>query len=406
METYFKIAWRNLWRNKRRSLITIASVFFGVFFAVFMSSLQIGTFENMVENMVRFSSGYIQIQNEKFKDNPSVNNSFIDDAELQGLIENNKLITQYTQRIESFALASTGEKSYGAVIFGIIPEMEDNISHLSKWVSNGDYIKTGSNGVLIGKELASNLKLNINDTLILLGQGYHGSTAAGKYPVTGILNLPIQEMSKQMIYMDINNSRELFSMSGRSTSMVLMVESADDVQPAIEQIKPEVTGKLKIYAWNEILRELNNLVEGKLASGKIVKGILFMVIGFGIWGTIIMLMAERKRELGIMIALGVKKLRMIRIIAIESFFIGILGIIIGFIGSFPLVMYFYHNPIIVSGKIKQTYEQMGFEPVIKFSIRPDVFISPAITIFILFSIITLYAVWYIFKLKTADALRA
>jgi ABC-type lipoprotein release transport system permease subunit len=360
----------------------------------------------MVENMVRFYSGYIQIQNEKFKENPSVNNSFEDDEELLRLIEKNKLITQYTLRIESFALASTGEKSYGAIVFGVIPEMEENISQLSKWVCDGDYLDFGSGGVLVGKELAENLELNINDTIVLLGQGYHGATAAGMYPVTGLLDFPLPEMSKQMIYMDIETCRELYSLSGRSTSMVLMVESAEDVQPAIEQIRPDISNKLKVYAWNEIQEELDNLIEGKLASGKIIKGILFMVIGFGIWGTIIMLMAERKRELGIMIALGVKKLRMVWIIAIESFFIGLLGILIGFIGSLPLVMYLYKNPIRVGGQIKQTYEQMGFEPIIKFSVHPDIFIDPAITVFILFAIITLYPVWYVFKLKTADALRA
>jgi len=363
----------------------------------------------MVENMVRFYSGYIQIQNEKFKENPSVNNSFKDDEELLRQIEKNKLITQYTLRIESFALASTGEKSYGAIVFGIIPEMEENISQLSKWVCDGDYLDFGSGGVLVGKELAANLEININDTIVLLGQGYHGVTAAGKYPVAGLLDFPLPEMSKQMIYMDIETCRELYSLSGRSTSMVLMVESAEDVQPAIEQISsamPRHDATLKIYAWNEIQEELDNLIEGKLASGKIIKGILFMVIGFGIWGTIIMLMAERKRELGIMIALGVKKLRVIRIIAIESFFIGLLGILVGAIGSLPLVIYLYKNPIMVGGQIKQTYEQMGFEPIIKFSVHPDIFIDPAITVFILFAIITLYPVWYVFKLKTADALRA
>jgi ABC-type lipoprotein release transport system permease subunit len=403
---YFKLAWRNLWRNKRRTLITVASIFFGVYFAVFTSSLQKGSFENMVENMVRFYSGYIQIQNKKFKENPSVNNSFNDNEYLRRLIEKNKLITQYTQRIESFVLASTGEKSYGAIVFGIIPEMENNISQLSKWVCEGNYLKTGSNGVLVGKELAANLEININDTIVLLGQGYHGATAAGMYPVTGLLDFPLAEMSKQIIYMEMETCRNLYSLNGRSTSIVIMVESAEDVQATIDQIKPDILSKLKIYSWNEIQEELDNLIEGKLASGKIIKGILFMVIGFGIWGTIIMLMAERKRELGIMIALGVKKLKMVWIIAIESFFIGLLGILIGFVGSLPLVIYLYNNPIRVGGQIKQTYEQMGFEPIIKFSVHPDIFIDPAITVFILFAIITLYPVWYVFKLKTADALRA
>ncbi len=406
MKTYFKLAWRNLWRNKRRTIITVGSIFFGVFFAVFMSSLQKGSFENMVENMVRFYSGYIQIQHKEFKENRSLNNSFEDNAELNKLIEDNKLITEFTQRVESFALASTGEKSYGTMVFGIIPEQEENISGISKWIKKGTFFSSGSNGVLIGKELAANLHIEVKDTLILLGQGYHGVTAAGMYPVIGILDFPLAEMNKQIVYMEINNCRELYSIPGRSTSMILMVKNVDIVQSALNELRPQLHEDLKIYAWNEIQKELDNLIKGKLASSKIIKGILFMVIGFGIWGTIIMLMAERKRELGIMIALGVKKLRVIRIIAIESFFISILGIVVGFLGSLPLVLYFYLNPIHVGGEVAKTYEQMGFEPVLKFSIHPDIFVNPAITVFILFAVITIYPVWYIYKLKTANALRA
>jgi ABC-type antimicrobial peptide transport system permease subunit len=95
---------------------------------------------------------------------------------------------------------------------------------------------------------------------------------------------------------------------------------------------------------------LVSLIEGKTSSGKMIKGLLFMVIGFGVWATIIMLMHERKRELGVMIAIGFQKIRIVAMIIIEAFFIGIIGIISGIAGSFPLVWYLYKNPIYVSGK--------------------------------------------------------
>lgn len=75
MFQYFKIAWRNLWRNLRRTIITSSSVFFGVFFVCFMTSMQRGSFENMIGNMARFYSGYIQIQNPGYKETPSLNKS-------------------------------------------------------------------------------------------------------------------------------------------------------------------------------------------------------------------------------------------------------------------------------------------------------------------------------------------
>ena len=362
--------------------------------------------DNMIENMVRFYSGYIQVQDSSYRDNRSINNTFLYTKELDSIFGTDKRISATTQRIESFALASSGEKSAGAAIFGILPGPEDNISQISKWVAAGRYLENSDQGVMLGINLANNLGLELNDTLVLLGQGYHGVTAAGKYPITGLLDFPLEEMNNNIVYMELVNCRELFSVPGRSSAVVVMLynpNAADDVAASLGN---HIGSGLKAYPWHELLEEIENLVSGKLASGKIIKGILFMVIGFGIWGTIIMLMAERKREFGIMIALGVKKTKLVYILLFESVLIGILGILAGIAGSLPLVAYFFINPIYVTGKVAETYSTMGFEPVIKFSMQPEIFFMPALTVFILFAIIFLYPVWHLKKLKTADALRA
>jgi ABC-type lipoprotein release transport system permease subunit len=406
MKTYLKLAWRNLWRNRKRTFITVASIFFGVFFVVMMSSLQKGSFENMIENMVRFYSGYIQIQETGFKENKSLNNAMVFNEDLDKLLQNTPGITSYTQRIESFALASTGEKSYGAMVFGIYPDSENKISGLSKRVIEGQYLTTGSESIMIGKGMAANLEIGVNDTLVLLGQGYHGATAAGKYCVSALLDFPINDMNNSFVYLDMETCRELYDLKDKSTSVVIMVKSPYVVDKVVEFLKPDVADNLVVLSWKEIQEEMENLIEGKLASGKIVKAVLFMVIGFGIWGTIIMLMAERKRELGIMIAVGVRKIRLVWIVAFESFFIGLLGVISGAVVSFPLVYYLFKNPIYVTGEVAKTYEEMGFEPVIKFGLQPDIFINPAITVFILFCLLTIYPVVFINRLNTVDALRA
>ncbi len=406
MMTYFKIAWRNLWRNKRRTLITSASIFFGVFFAIFMSSVQQGTMQNMVDNMVSFYTGYLQIQEEQFNENRSINNSFIPNEYLINSINSHNAITQYAQRLESFALAASELNSFGSMILGIQPEKEDAISGLSKWIIKGNFITPGSKDVLLGKVLAENLKLVLNDTVVLIGQGYHGVSAAGKYRVAGLLDFPLAELSRQVVYMDISNCQELFSLPGHLTSIVLMVSNPDEVQGAATLINQDLPDELRIYRWDELQPELVNLIEGKLASGKIIKGLLFMIIGFGVWGTIIMLMSERKRELGVLIALGMRKTRLTIMIIIESAYIGILGILLGVVVSLPLVWHLFINPLRVGGKIGETYTKMGFEPIIAFSMQPEVFYSPAITIFIMFAIISIYEIWYIAKLKAVIALRA
>ncbi len=405
MKTYLKIAWRNLWRNTRRTLITSASIFFGIFFAVLMSSMQQGSFENMVDNMVRFYSGYFQFQEEGFKENRSVNQSFIPDDEFISAINSNPLITQSTSRIESFALAASDNNSAGSLLFGIEPANEEAISGLSKWVKEGEFLTPGSKDVLLGKILAQNLNLGVNDTVILIGQGYHGVSTAGVYRIAGLLDFPLPALSRQVIYMEIKNCQEYLDMPGRITSTVIMVANPDDVDKAEQSLSGLAKGNLQLYTWKELQPELINLIEGKEASGVVIKGLLFMIIGFGVWATIIMLMNERKRELGVMIALGMRKTKLFIVVLLESFFIALIGIASGLAVSIPLSTYLFLNPIYVTGKMAETYTSMGFEPVLKFSAQPEIFINPSLVIFIMFAIISLYQLVFIAKLNTVKAMR-
>ncbi len=405
MKKYFKIAWRSLWRNSRRTIITAASVFFGVFFSIFMTSVQQGSFENMIENMARFYSGYLQIQEAEFKQTRSVNYSFKPGTQLTEVLDNLPLVSESTQRIETFALASVGDQSLPTLVFGIDPEMEEAISGTSKWLVNGDFLTRGSKDILVGKILADNLNLSIGDSLVLIGQGYHGVSAAGIFRVADLLDFPLNDLSKQVIYMDISNCQELMSMSDQVTSIVMMLDDMDNIEIVRQQLENQLSSELKLYSWDELQPELENLIEGKVSGGKMIKSLLFMIIGFGVWATVIMLMHERKREIGVMIAIGFQKSKIIFMMLIESLFIGILGVLGGLAISIPFVWHFFINPILVTGKMAETYNSMGFEPKIAFAMSPEIFYNPAITVLIIFSLVSLYPIFYVARLKVVEAIR-
>ena len=126
----YKIAWRNLWRNKRRTLITVASVFFAVFFALLMRSLQLGSYDHMFRNVIESYTGYIQVQNEDFKDNSTVDNAFEFTPEIRQILLKDKNVTDVIPRFESFALASSGSLTKGVLVMGIDPEKETLLSNV------------------------------------------------------------------------------------------------------------------------------------------------------------------------------------------------------------------------------------------------------------------------------------
>lgn len=360
----------------------------------------------MVDNMVKFYSGYIQVQAPDYKDNRSINSTFESTRELVESINSVEAVTRYTSRLESFALASSGDISQGAIVIGIDPEREQEISGLKKWISEGEYLSANDDDVLIGEILAKNLDLQRNDTVILLGQGYHGVTAAGIFRIKGIVAIPSPEFSRQIIYMDLHQAQEYYSAYNKETSMVVMVEDVTKVEPALHSIRGNLTEDYKAYSWMELQPELVQFIDGKQSSGKLFINILFMIIAFGILGTVIMLMAERKRELGVMISLGMSRIRLIIIMLFETFFIGLLGVFMGMLISYPIISYFVDKPIQIGGTMAETFTDMGFEPIIVFSRAAFIFYEPAKTVFILTLLISIYPIIKISRFKVVNALKA
>ncbi|MBL7103033.1 MAG: ABC transporter permease [Bacteroidales bacterium] len=402
----FNIAWRNLWRNSRRSIITMASVFFGVILSTLMTSMQHGSYDAMIDNVVKFYSGYAQVFTEAYHENKTINNTFELTDSIYNIAKETPQVTNIAPRLEYFALASSEELTKGAMIIGIDPEKENKVTDVKKWVETGQYLEQGDKGVLIAIDLANYLKVKVGDTLILYGQGYHGVTSADLFPIRGILNFPMPELNKQLVYMDLATCQNYFGADNMITSLVIMVEDHYDLPKAMRHLKSKIKSPLMVMSWDELQPELVQMIEADRAGGVFMKLILYMVVAFGIFGTIIMMMAERIRELGVTIAIGMQRFKMGTILFIETILTGIVGTLIGIIGSIPVISYFFNNPIKLTGDAAQTMIDMGIEPYLYFSWNPPVFYNQALVVFLITIIIGIFPVYKALNLKVNQALRA
>src|SRR5580658_5014903 len=134
---YFKLAWRNMWRSRRRTLITISSVFFAVIFAILMRVAIVGLFDKLISDTVSLTSGYIQVHHSGYWENRSVDSTFEESPELTAILNHEKEITAWTPRLESFGLASSGDRTKGIMVVGIDPQKENSVSNLSKKIISG-----------------------------------------------------------------------------------------------------------------------------------------------------------------------------------------------------------------------------------------------------------------------------
>lgn len=467
----YRIAWRNLWRNRRRTLITVASVFFAIFFALIMRSMQLGTYDYMYKSIIESYSGYIQVQDEDYRENKTVDNVFEETAALRQKIKEDDNVNDIIPRFESFALASSGTRSKGVMVMGIDPQKElllsavedrlvkyrlseeavkniksedipeyleknldlfegnsysgegrlqldldikeddeDELMPLfSKYASvDNSYFSMGDNAALVGDKLSRYLGLEKGDTIILVGQAYHGHTAAGKYPIAGIVSMPNPDLDNKLVYLPVDICQDLYYAPGKLTSMVIHLEDNDDkaIDKTMARLDEKLDKPYRILGWKEMNSTLVQQLEADNKSGLIMIGILYLVIAFGVFGTVLMMTAERRREFGVLVAIGMQKTKLAAVMVYEMLYIGLLGILSGVAISVPVIIYGYHNPIHFSARLAKIFEDYGFEPVMAFKWIDNYFLSQSLVVAVIVMIAVIYPVINIWKMKEVNALKA
>jgi ABC-type lipoprotein release transport system permease subunit len=405
MKEYFKIAWRNLWRNKKRTIITIASVFFAVLLALMMRSMQLGSYDMMEGTVIKNSTGYIQVHKDGYWDDKTINNAMIDTNDICSKLEAIPNISLVVPRIETFALGSSGNLSKGVVVIGTDPETENEVSGLAKKIQKGEYLKKGDQGVLIDTNLAKFLKIDVGDSIVLLGQGYHGVTAAGIYPVRGTLGFPSSAMSNKLLYMDLGTAQYLYGADKMLTSVSIMLDKPKRLEKSLNEVSTALGKDYEVMSWREMNVELVQSVESDNISGKFMLGILYVVVGFGILGTMMMMTLERKREFGVMVSVGMQRMKLGIIIFLETVFIAVVGILSGIVAGAPLMYYLHINPIRLTGEAARAMLDFNVEPIMPFSLDPSIFYNQAIVVFVLTFIAIIYPLVIISRFNILKAMR-
>src|SRR5690606_28381760 len=167
-----RLAWRNIWRNKRRSLITAASVTFALFFAIILRSFQLGTYDNVYSNVIGTSTGYIQIHQKGYWDEPTLENSIEPEKEMLEKVSSTDGVKALVQRLESFSLISSGNDTKGALLMGIDPAAEDRHFDFSANLVEGKIFAADERSIILSSGFATYLGGKVNDTIVTIGPGY------------------------------------------------------------------------------------------------------------------------------------------------------------------------------------------------------------------------------------------
>jgi putative ABC transport system permease protein len=349
-----KMAWRNIWRNPRRSILTILAITFASALLVFMLSWQLGSYEAMINAAVGIQTGHLQVQSKRYNEEKNIHLVVSAPAEVGTLLDTTEGVSAYTYRANAFSLVSSTQRTYGVLITGIDPEREARVSTIETLVREGDYLSPSDvDQALVGRLLATNLKVAPGDELVVLGQGRDGSVAATVLRVKGVFSSGQDAFDRSCLFMPLTYFQEVYAMRGAVHEVVVLGDDLSDVPRIKGKLTAGLQGieggdQLRVLGWQELMPGLMEAIKMDLISGFIFYLVLIVVVAFSILNTFLMAILERTREFGVMLAIGTRSGRLIGVLLLESAGMTILGIIAGVVLGTIVTLYYqtygFHIP--------------------------------------------------------------
>lgn len=411
MSIDIRMAWRNIWRNPRRTILTISAIVFASTLLIFMLSFQLGSYGTMINASVRIHTGHLQVQAKGYQDKKSMRLVVPDPSAVGDLMDTIPEVDAYTFRANAFSLASSKERTYGALVIGVDPVRESQVSTLKKLIRQGSYLaEHDANQALVGQLLAKNLRVGLGDEVTILGQGRDGSIAATVVQVKGIYKSGMDDFDRSSIHVPLTLFQDVYAMGGAVHEVVAVgtaLKHVSEMKKAVLAGLRNLNQKHPLVAldWDELMPGLLQAIEMDLVSGIIFWFILIVVVAFSILNTFLMAIFERTREFGVLMAIGTTPGRLTRLLLIESTAMTMIGIGIGTICGCLLTWYFQVHGLDLGGA-SELMSQYGISGRMYPRLSLITALSGPGAVLIITLLTALYPAFKVRRLRPVEAMRA
>lgn len=330
MNIVLRLAWRNLWRQPRRTWLTIGAMVFSNALLVFLISIQLSTYELMIDNTLKAFTGHLQVQAPGYKDDHKMRLVVPDVTSLAAALRRELGMRSIAARAAAFALASSEERSYGLLVYGVEPGFESLVSTIPGLVRQGRYFEDSTAGeIVIGKVLARNLRVEPGDEVTLLGSGRDGSFAATIVSVVGIFDSGVPDIDRNIAEVPLGLFQDVFFMEGGGHEVVIAAPNLVSVGVLKKQVELLVPAGLVVHDWDALQPGLKQAIQADLSSAFFMYAVLVVLVAFSVLNTQLMSVLERTHEFGITMSLGISPGKLGRIVFLETALMGLIGLGLG-----------------------------------------------------------------------------
>ncbi|MFW6136527.1 MAG: ABC transporter permease [Candidatus Aminicenantaceae bacterium] len=326
-----KMAFRNIFRHKRRTLFTGLNMFGGFVMAAVFIGFADGTYNHIIDGFTRNHYGHIQIHAENYLDRPSLYKTIDDPAVVKEALSGLEHMDSWAPRVYSSGLGSLGEKSSGIQITGVDPVREEETTHFSRKIIQGEGLSPQpEKKALLGKGLAEVLNAERGSEVVVISQGADGSIANDLYQVAGMLDLGDEASNRTAFYMHIQDAQELFVLGKRIHEIAVTVDDLGRVRPANRLLEKRLEGTgLDPAPWQEFARSFYVAMKADMQGMWIMMVVIILVVAIGVLNTVLMSVLERRREYGVLKAVGTKPHQIVKLVLAEVNILAVFSIIFG-----------------------------------------------------------------------------
>ena len=335
-----KIAWRNIWRNKLRSLVVIISIIFGLLGGIIMIAMSYGLNEERMNNAVDTYLSHIQIHNNSFSEDYNIKHTIDNLNLIEEALNNDERVISYTKRIVLNGMLSNSNGSYGIQVKGVDPDTEIKVTNTYDKIIDGEYFKSKrDNTILVGKKLADRLNLKLKSKVVITFQDENYELTSLLFRVEGIFRSGNSRYDETNVFVkNISIIKNLPRFSGYHEIPILLNDI--NLRGEVKKDLIPISKNNIVEGWDDISKELAYANEMLAAVLYIFMMIILSGLSFGVINTMLMAILERKKEIGMLMSIGMDRYKIFLMISMETIFLSMIALPFGLILSYVIVEYY------------------------------------------------------------------
>ncbi|HBI15894.1 MAG TPA: ABC transporter permease [Desulfobulbaceae bacterium] len=384
------MAWRTLSRNRRRTLITSLSVAFGIFLAVTFTGSGDYSYTSMINTSTVMGLGHVSVAEEGNNARPSLARWLRDADSLRIATSGLPEVSGAYPRIMGQAMFAAGAKSAGGMFMGIDPALEtpQHNFFLRSVVDGALFAEAAGRGALIGAEMAEKLNLRPGRKMVITVTDKDGELTSELLRISGVFQTGDHAADSGIVLVPLDRLRQTLGYG--PGGVTLLAVYTDDLR-RVKKIQADLTeklsptGRLEVLTWRETQADLAGLIAVDRLFNNLLQLLVGLVIAAGIMNTMLMSVLERNREFGIMLAVGMSPAQVARLVLVESFWLGCLGLALGIMLTAPWFYYMSRTGIDLSALVGEDYSAGGVlvDPVLKLRLFRESALAILGTVFVL-----------------------